>query len=469
MMKRRFAFFRHGLLAFLLGMWMGGTGIGWGQTLSESRPWRSAEGKVIQAELLVPGQGAGFTDVRLRQKDGKVFRLEVSRFHLHDQAVILAAYSKDRFRVEPSRSRESFFFYSQELDADDWEERTWFYIGSDEGQSWLRLALYSEPNTFSGGQAVLIGGGDKMVRLPYESNDVEMGRRRGPGKSSRSSTTYEGVDLLVPRDDADALLQGYADGNQKPLKLLLETVTAEGAKAFLPIPVSVEEHRGFSEVLHHYPLMADLGADYVWWATLQGRTPEDYRKEAEDPLRSWRNFEGTPLIPLRAWTDTLGEQMMAEVLGFQRELTVLRRKDGEILGMATQNFELDDLYLLALARLQKGFRETWHPMDEDLEYFYPKSWDGDARYRRQSILFAIDRETRFPRLVAQHTFGGEPTLEPKQIVYRGSELPDTGLTLTVEGEDQRLRSTRGVQVWKDLSADTVLALQGLREKGESLT
>lgn len=413
-----------------------------GQALTEERAWTSADGKTITAELLVFDSGDARDGVRLRQSNGAVHKLPLARFSRNDQALILWKRVESQLRVEMSRDDEQGFFYPKKFGGKDtWKGRTWAYVGSNAEKTWLRFSSYGKADTFSRGQAIIFQGAENQIRVEYSEDDLELDRRRN---------SYEGVDLSIT-DHATALFR-MMDG-KSDFNLFLEISPTN----IVPFQLTADEKTELMNVVSIHAAATLLSDDQTWWANVLGMDPEVYRAAAADPLKNWRDFAGDPIIPIRPWTDTLGDTIEAEVIGFERANVIMRDINNDLTTIRTSNFEAPDLETLALKRLENSLITSWHPIDDSIEYYWPRGWNDDNRFGREAVLFGIDKTTRQPVLVLQNEFERvSPDLDPVSVKLMSENLPN-GLTFALD-QVSKIRHKDGVRFWARLNREEIDAL-----------
>ena len=270
-----------------------------GQALTPMRNWTSSDGKVTQAELLVFQPDAGNNTVRLRLKDGSVFKIGLERFSRKDQAVILKARLESQFRVKFNTDRTSCQFYSKHLAEDDWKNRSYAYFGSDTNGSWLRLAMNKPPGQLSRAAALVIIGEGVPLRIPLEEGTVR-GSRRG-------RMAFERLDIDLGERTGDFL--GVLKHRER-LQFFLEIPGADHQ----PLSLTEKEKRGLRAVGEAFATVSDLSTNKTWWATLIGRDRDELVAEEADRLRQFRDPDREAVIAMRPWATVKGDTIEAGVL-----------------------------------------------------------------------------------------------------------------------------------------------------------
>ncbi|MEM7012122.1 MAG: hypothetical protein AAF585_11620, partial [Verrucomicrobiota bacterium] len=413
-----------------------------GQALTEEREWTSADGKKITAELLVFDSGDARDGARLRQSNGAVHKLPLARFSRNDQAMILWKRVESQLRVEMGRDDDQGFFYPKKIGSkDNWKGRTWAYVGSNAEKTWLRFSSYGKADTFSRGKAIIFQDSEDQIRVEYAEDDLDIDRRRN---------SYEGVDFSIT-DHANALFR-MLDG-QKDFNIFLEISSTN----MVPFQLTAEEKAELTNIVSIHAAAALLSDDQTWWAHVLGMDPDEFRAAAADPLKNWRDFAGDPIIPIRPWTDTLGDIIEAEVIGFERSNVIMRNINGGLSAIRTSNFEAPDLEILALKRLENSLLTSWHPIDDSIDYYWPRGWSDDNRFGREAFLFGIDKATRQPVLVLQNEFEQvSPDLNPESVKLMSENLPN-GLMFALD-EVSKIRHKDGVRFWVKLNREEIDAL-----------
>lgn len=415
--------------------------LGCAQAILPSRTWTNNEGRTLKAELLKFTQEINEKGiVRLRLRSGSTVPINPGTLSNQDLSIILKAwFDSSEFRRRYNKGNQSHFFYSNEVSSKDADKSAVAYIGNDVDSSWLRLRLGANRNLITQGQAVVfVDHRDQIVRIPYTQDDIE----------NRQSTAVVDLSLTKHKNQLLSIWAAPANG-----KLYIE----DKSKKYLAVKLSNREKVGFREITQAFSWLDQVSDDPIWWETLTGQKPP----EKPEPTKGTMAPEPQkPITELKNWAlEKSGEVFEAEVMAFDRQQVNFRTVDGSSRKENIADLNRGSRMTIAKVRLEHTFKPSWHPFENDHQWFWPKAQksedNGKTAFDQPCLLFALAKEDDKPTLILQTRYPNQSgtSIESARLMAEPVAL---SLDLSAdEGRSHELRSDQHTTTWYMINQEEI--------------